>query len=49
MKAMLEPTIVAARIQGPACVLHGISALLDWSTASSHGVFMETMESLSQR
>src|SRR6266480_5142797 len=40
MKAMLEPRMVAARIQLPAWVSQGASALADRITASSHGGLM---------
>jgi len=46
MKAMLEPRIVAARIQRPTCFVHGTSALIDRITASSHADFIEVMDAL---
>jgi hypothetical protein len=44
IKAMLEPRIVAARIQRPALAVDGTSAFLDRITASSHGGFMAAMD-----
>src|SRR6266851_10251425 len=44
IKAMLEPRIVAARIQRLACATHGTSAFTDRTTASSHGGFMKAMD-----
>src|SRR5437762_9359742 len=41
MNAMLDPRIVAARIQTLACSAHGISSPPDRSTASSQGVLMQ--------
>src|SRR6267378_3763818 len=41
IKAMLEPRMVAARIQLPAWIAHGPSALADRMKASSHGGFMK--------
>jgi hypothetical protein len=46
MKAMLEPRIVAARIQCPACFMHGTSASIDRMMASSHGGFIKAMDAL---
>jgi hypothetical protein len=37
MKAMLDPKIVAAKIQGSAAGGHGAAAGLDLITPSSHG------------
>src|SRR5713226_6052859 len=47
IKAMLEPRIVAASIQRPACAAHGTSAFTDRTTASSHGGFMKAMDAFS--
>jgi hypothetical protein len=44
MKAMPEARIVAARIQGLAGAVHGISAVVDWITASSQGGFMAALD-----
>jgi hypothetical protein len=44
MNAMLEPRIVAARIQRRDCAVHGTSVLTDRTTASSHGGFIKTMD-----
>src|ERR1700731_2182051 len=41
IKAMLEARIVADRIHGAACCVHGASALGDWTTASSQGGLMK--------
>ncbi len=48
MKAMLEPRMVAARIQRPARLVHGASAFNDWITASSHGGFIEIVDALAR-
>jgi hypothetical protein len=37
MKAMLDPRIVAARIQGSEALGHGAAAVLDFMIPSSHG------------
>src|SRR5216683_2873832 len=47
IKAMLEPRIVAARIQRPARAAHGTSAFTDRTTASPHGGFMKAMDAFS--
>src|SRR5580700_1952041 len=44
MNAMLEPRIVAVRIQGLVLSPHGTSLPPDRSTASSQGALMETMD-----
>jgi hypothetical protein len=41
---MPEARIVAARIQGPARAVHGISAFVDSIMASSHGGFMAAVD-----
>jgi hypothetical protein len=41
---MLEPRMVAARIQGPARALQGAPAFTDRTAASSHGGFMEFVD-----
>jgi hypothetical protein len=44
INAMLDPRIVAARIQCPARAVHGTAAFTDRTTASSQGGFMEVMD-----
>src|ERR1700674_6024185 len=44
MKAMLEPRIVAARIQRSACAVHGAPISADRSIASSQGGFMKVAD-----
>jgi hypothetical protein len=41
MKAMLEPRIVAARIQGPEFLAHGVPGLPERIDISSQGAFMQ--------
>src|SRR5215218_3237591 len=37
IKAIADPMMVAARIQGPDCGAQGASAFLDWMTPTSQG------------
>src|SRR5216683_933774 len=46
MNARLEPRMVAARIQGPACALHGLPSPPDRIMASSHGGFMQAADAV---
>jgi hypothetical protein len=46
MKAMLEPRIVAARIQRLARVAHGTSVFAERIAASSQGGFIEGVDAL---
>src|SRR5712691_11857077 len=49
MKAMLDPRIVAARIQGAASEEHGVRAGEDRITPSSHGCPSEGCHFMAQR
>src|SRR5436309_209435 len=44
MKAMLEPRMAAAIIQGPASGAHGLPELPDRIKASSHGGFIQAVD-----
>jgi hypothetical protein len=48
MKAMLEPRIVAARIQGPDAGPQGSGDVPEWITPSSHGGFMQPLDASRQ-
>src|SRR5258708_29030740 len=49
INAMLDPRIVAASTQRPACAVHGTPAFPDRAAASSDGGLMETVDAFERR